>query len=128
MNLPTIAALGLAVAIAIVIVERPIQAKPAPAPVQGTASWYGDELRGRPMANGKPFDPTALTCASWHYPLGTRLRVNRVGYPTASVIVTVTDRGPRDRRRIIDLSRASFAHLADPRMGLIEVTVHPLRD
>lgn len=89
------------------------------------ASWYGDELRGRPMANGKPFNPSALTCASWRYPLGTRLRVS---YGTRWVVVTVTDRGPnrRFKKRVIDLSHASFKRLADPKLGLIEVKIEKL--
>ena len=87
----------------------------------GTASWYGDELRGKLMANGKPFNPDALTCASWNFPLGAKLEVT---YKGRSVFVTVTDRGPHKRlNREIDLSRAAFARLADPRLGLIEVRV-----
>lgn len=91
----------------------------------GTASWYGDECKGKPMANGKPFDPEAMTCASWHYPFGTRLRVT---HGDRSVVVTVTDRGPARRlNREIDLSRAAFARLADTRRGLIEVKVEVIK-
>lgn len=87
----------------------------------GIASWYGDELRGRPMANGRPFNPDALTCASWHYPLGTPLAVTGNG---KTVLVTVTDRGPAKRlRREIDLSRAAFRRLAPLKLGLIKVKV-----
>src|SRR5256885_351299 len=39
------------------------------------ASWYGEEHRGRLMANGKRFNPDKLTAASWFYPLGTTVRV-----------------------------------------------------
>lgn len=92
------------------------------------ASWYGDELKGRPMANGQPFDPNRLTCASWFYPFGTRLRVEHGG---RSVVVVVTDRGPAPelvrRGRIIDLSRAAFARLAPLGRGLIPVRVTPVR-
>ncbi len=89
----------------------------------GVASWYGDELRGRLMANGKPFDPDRFTCASWHYPLGTVLRVTLAG-SSRSVTVVVTDRGPARRlRREIDLSRAAFARLAPTSVGLIKVSV-----
>lgn len=88
------------------------------------ASWYGDELRGRKMANGKPFDPDALTCASWFYPLGARLRVTR---GSQEVTVLVTDRGPARRLvaqgRTLDLSQAAFRRLAPLRVGLIDVNV-----
>ena len=102
----------------------------------GFASWYGEDHRGRRMANGKRFDPDQLTAASWFYPLGTRVRVvlktdPRVLNPQAprSVWVTITDRGPHHRLvregRIIDLSYEGFRCLADPDVGLIEVIVHP---
>lgn len=88
------------------------------------ASWYGDELRGRKMANGKPFDPDALTCASWFYPLGTRLAISN---KDCTVFVTVTDRGPARRLvaqgRTLDLSRAAFRRLAPLRVGLIDVSI-----
>ena len=91
----------------------------------GTASWYGEELRGRAMANGKPFNPDAMTCASWNYPLGTKLDVQHVAAGiTNTVRVTVTDRGPNKRLgRVIDLSKAAFAKLAENKRGLITVQV-----
>ncbi|HEY1791532.1 MAG TPA: septal ring lytic transglycosylase RlpA family protein [Opitutaceae bacterium] len=92
------------------------------------ASWYGNECRGRLMANGRPFNPDALTCASWEYALGTRLLVTR---GDRKVVVTVTDRGPRfdlvSRGRLLDLSAHAFLILADPRTGVIEVTVKVLK-
>src|ERR1035437_6617836 len=91
------------------------------------ASWYGEAHRGLPMANGQPFDPNRLTAASWVFPLGTKVMVTHEGQ---SVIVEITDRGPATRLfrrgRKIDLSRAAFTTLADPDLGLIDVTVRPL--
>src|SRR5215469_18308319 len=65
-------------------------------PITGLASWYGEEHRGKLMANGKRFDPDKLTAASWFYPLGTKVRVSlaSTSKPRASVVVTITDRGP----------------------------------
>jgi rare lipoprotein A len=100
-------------------------------PQHGIASWYGEQHRGRPMANGQPFDPDKLTAASWFYPLGTRVRVCllKEGEPR-SVEVTITDRGPSKRLvaegRIIDLGRAAFEHLAHPDEGLVRVSVQPI--
>jgi rare lipoprotein A len=76
------------------------------------------------MANGQPFDPDKLTAASWFYDLGTKVVVT---HENRSVIVEITDRGParllvREGRKI-DLSRAAFAKLADPDLGLIDVTI-----
>jgi rare lipoprotein A len=88
------------------------------------ASWYGERHRGNLMANGQRFDPDKLTAASWFYQLGTKVVVT---HNDRSVVVEITDRGPAKRLvqkgRTIDLSRAAFAKLADPDLGLIGVTV-----
>ena len=88
------------------------------------ASWYGDKQRGLPMANGQQFNPDRLTAASWFFDFGTKVVVT---HANRSVIVEITDRGPTKRLvregRRIDLSRAAFAKLADPDLGLIDVTV-----
>lgn len=96
-------------------------------PVQrGLASWYGEEHRGRTMANGRPFNPDALTCASWFYPLGT---VVEVKHGRRLVYVCVTDRGPRAdlvaAGRVIDLSRRAFELLGDINVGLVPVEIRP---
>jgi rare lipoprotein A len=88
------------------------------------ASWYGEKHRGLLMANGQRFDPDKLTAASWFYELGSMVVVT---HENRSVVVEITDRGParllvREGRKI-DLSRAAFAKLADPDLGLIDVTV-----
>ena len=93
--------------------------------VVGTASWYGAGLKGQLMANGKPFNPVSLTCASWNYPLGTKLKIT---YYKKMVIVIVTDRGPNKRlKRLIDLSWGAFKQLADPQVGLITVAVEEVK-
>jgi peptidoglycan lytic transglycosylase len=91
------------------------------------ASWYGEQHRGLPMANGNRFNPDQLTAASWFYNLGTRVVVT---HANRSVVVEITDRGPArhfvNEGRKIDLSRAAFARLANPGWGLIAVTVKKL--
>jgi rare lipoprotein A len=98
------------------------------------ASWYGEDHRGRLMANGKPFDPDKLTAASWFYPLGTQVRVTlksaQLNSLPPSVVVTITDRGPAKylvrRGRKIDLAQAAFKELAHPDLGLVEVVIAPV--
>ncbi len=102
------------------------------APATGMASWYGEAHRGKPMANGKKFDPDKLTAASWYYPLGTKVRVTitEPRHAPRSVLVAVTDRGPAkdlvQEGRIIDLARAAFKQLADLDLGLVTVRVQPV--
>ena len=102
---------------------------PRQVPTSGVASFYGEELRGKAMANGEPFNPDHLTAASWFYPFGTRIRVV---HQNRSVVVVITDRGPAKRLvrqgRIIDLSRAAFETLATPNLGLIPVRLHQTSD
>src|SRR5580765_6941518 len=101
-------------------------------PASGSASWYGEDHRGRLMANGKRFNPDKLTAASWFYPLGTKVRVtlNTNRHYPRSVLVTITDRGPakdlvRDGR-IIDLTHEAFKKLGRPARGLVAVSVDPI--
>lgn len=102
-------------------------------PDAGMASWYGEDHRGRLMANGKKFNPDRPTAASWFYPLGTKVRVtvNSANQQRRSVLVTVTDRGPAKGLvhdgRIIDLTHAAFRQLARPHRGLVAVTVQPIK-
>lgn len=91
--------------------------------IAGLASWYGYECAEKPMANGKPFNPSAMTAAAWNFPLGTKVTVMNVAN-RKTVIVEITDRGPARRLgRLIDLSKAAFSAIADPDKGLIEVVV-----
>lgn len=69
---------------------------------RGTASWYGWESGNR-TAMGTRFNPMGLTAAHRTLPLPTRVKVTNLKNKR-SVIVTVNDRGPFVRGRLIDLS------------------------
>jgi rare lipoprotein A len=98
-------------------------------PSAGLASWYGESHRGKLMAIGEKYDPEKMTAASWFFPLGTSVRVS-FNNSSRSVVVATTDRGPARslvrEGRIIDLSEAAFAQLADTSLGLISVTIEPV--
>jgi rare lipoprotein A len=66
----------------------------------GMASFYGNES-GSKTASGQRFNQNAMTCAHRSLPFGTKLRVTHGG---SSVVVTVNDRGPFVRGRVLDLS------------------------
>jgi hypothetical protein len=74
--------------------------------LQGIASWYGYPHHGRITASGRRFDMYTLTAAHRTLPLGTRLRVTNL-INGRSVTVTITDRGPSVKDRVIDLSYAA---------------------
>ncbi len=87
----------------------------------GLASYYGAQFHGRRTASGERFDQHAMTAAHRTLRFGTRLRVTHARNGQ-SVIVTVNDRGPFVRDRIIDLSRA-----AARRLGMLGAGVAPVR-
>jgi rare lipoprotein A len=69
----------------------------------GMASYYGNES-GSKTASGQRFNQNAMTCAHRSLPFGTKLRVT---HGDRSVVVTVNDRGPFVRGRVLDLSTAA---------------------
>ena len=66
----------------------------------GMASYYGNEAGSR-TASGQRFNQNAMTAAHRSLPFGTRLKVT---HGSRSVVVTVNDRGPFIRGRVLDLS------------------------
>lgn len=90
------------------------------APAQtGLATYYHPSLAGLRMANGRPYDPSAMTAASNRWPLGTVLLVT---YSTNAATIEITDRGRFTHA--LDLSSGAFVRLAgrtDP--GVIRVTI-----
>lgn len=71
----------------------------------GLASWYGYESGPR-TASGEYFNPKKLTAAHKHINFGTKVKVTNLKN-NKSVVVTVNDRGPFVKGRIIDLSKAA---------------------
>ena len=66
----------------------------------GMASFYGNESCSK-TASGQRFNQNAMTAAHRTLPFGTKLKVTHGGQ---SVIVTINDRGPFVRGRVLDLS------------------------
>jgi rare lipoprotein A len=85
----------------------------------GVASVYSAESGNR-TASGQPLNTRALTAAHRSLPFGTKVRVsNRKN--GRSVIVTINDRGPFVRGRIIDVTPAAARELGFS--GLASVTL-----
>jgi rare lipoprotein A len=66
----------------------------------GMASFYGNES-GSKTASGQRFNQNAMTAAHRSLPFGTKLKVTHGG---RSIVVTVNDRGPFIKGRVLDLS------------------------
>ncbi|BAM86438.1 conserved exported hypothetical protein [Bradyrhizobium oligotrophicum S58] len=84
----------------------------------GMASYYGNESGSR-TASGQRMNANAMTCAHRSLPFGTKLRVTHGGN---SVIVTVNDRGPFIRGRVLDLSTGAARAIGLTRAGVGRVT------
>lgn len=88
----------------------------------GEASYYAASFNGRRMAGGEIYDDSRLTAAHRTLPFGTRVRVTNLSNGK-SVVVTIQDRGPSIRRRVIDLSGRAARELGFVREGVTQVRV-----
>ena len=92
----------------------------------GKASFYADKFAGRKMADGTRMDPHDDNAASKTLPLGTTAKVTNLETGD-SAVVTIQDRGPYVKDRIIDLSPSTARKIGISRQdGLAEVEVTPL--
>ncbi|GGE85436.1 septal ring lytic transglycosylase RlpA family protein [Pseudoalteromonas gelatinilytica] len=92
---------------------------------KGKASYYADKYHGRTTASGEVFNQRALSAAHQTLGFGSRVKVTNIAN-SKSVIVTINDRGPFIRGRIIDLSKKAFSQIASVKQGVIDVTVERL--
>ena len=89
-----------------------------PSGFAGKASFYGNES-GSKTASGQRFNQNAMTAAHRSLPFGTKLRVTHRGQ---SVVVTINDRGPFIRGRVLDLSKGAARAIGLTGAGVGHVT------
>lgn len=88
----------------------------------GTASYYSSEYNGQRTASGRRYDECRLTAAHRSYPFGAQVRVTNLENHR-HVVVTITDRGPYGRGRVIDVSRRAARDLGFLAEGTARVRV-----
>ena len=92
----------------------------------GKASFYADHYSGKTMADGTPMRLYSNNAASITLPLGTIAKVTNLE-TGRSAIVTIRDRGPYVRGRIVDLSPSTARKIGLKRKtGLAKVEVAPV--
>jgi rare lipoprotein A len=91
----------------------------------GVASWYGDDFHGKPTASGEKYNMYAMTAAHRTLAFGTVILVTNLEN-NRQVKVTVNDRGPFVKGRIIDLSYAAFKKLERVEKGTARVRLEKL--
>jgi rare lipoprotein A len=134
-----IAASALAL-MGVAVAAEPRPPAPAPAPAAaasqsldhsghkrvGKASFYARKFYGRKMADGTPMQPHSDNAASKTLPLGTKALVTNLE-TGQSAVVTIRDRGPYVKGRIVDLSPATAEQIGLEReQGVTSVEVTPL--
>lgn len=93
----------------------------------GKASYYSKRATGAKTSSGIRLHHDSLVCAHRTYPFGTKLLVRNLTNDK-EVIVTVVDRGPYRKGRIIDLTYAAAEQLGMISKGVVAVEVteyHP---
>lgn len=85
----------------------------------GMASYYWQPQR---VASGGWFNPNALTAAHKTLPFGTKVRVTN-HHNGKSVVVTINDRGPYVRGRVIDLSSRAAGVIGMKGSGVVPVSL-----
>lgn len=105
--------------------ETASTAKP-PRTVVGKASFYARHFNGKTTASGERMNPNQLTAASKTLPLGTKVQVTNLENGR-TVHVTINDRGPYVRGRVIDLTPRAAEALAmrDKGVARVEVKLEP---
>jgi len=91
----------------------------------GLASFYASSFHGQRTASGRAYDEHELTAAHRTLPFGSRVRVTNLSNGR-SVVLTITDRGPFSRGRVIDVSRRAARKLGFWRLGTARVRVDVL--
>jgi len=92
----------------------------------GKASVYAPRFAGRKMADGTRMDPHDDNAASKTLPLGTKAKVTNLK-TGRSATVTIRDRGPYVKGRIVDLSPSTAGKIGlTPREGVAKVEVAPI--
>jgi rare lipoprotein A len=74
-----------------------------PYTAEGIASWYGKRFNGKPTSSGERYDMYAMTAAHRTLPIPSYARVTSLA-TGKTVVVRINDRGPFDKKRLIDLS------------------------
>ncbi len=89
---------------------------------KGEASYYADKFNGRTTASGEKFSNSKMTAAHRTLAFGTVVKVTNLSNGK-SVKVTINDRGPFKKGRVIDLSKAAAKKLDMVTAGVANVTV-----
>jgi len=121
--------LGLAAALSMGVSLA--QTNPMPSANRGTentgiCSYYARMHNGHITAGGEKFDSNAMTAAHRKFPMGTKLKVTNIANDK-SVVVTVNDRGPFVKGRVISVTRRAAQELGFVKQGITKVRIEQVQ-
>ena len=91
----------------------------------GKASVYSSTLQGRHMTDGERFNVRSSAAASKTLPIGTKARVTDLE-TGKSAEVTIKDRGPVPRGRVVDLTPHTASEIGiTKKQGVASVAIVP---
>ncbi len=88
----------------------------------GIASYYSAKYQNRKTASGERFNNRSMTAAHKSLPFGTKVIVTNINNGK-TVVVTINDRGPYVKGRIIDLTQSAFSKIEHIDKGIVEVKI-----
>ena len=91
----------------------------------GTASYYNNKFQGKKTASGEKYKKNKLTAAHRTLPFNTQVKVTNLSN-NKWVLVTINDRGPFKKGRIIDVSEAAAIQLDLIDQGIAKVEIEVL--
>ena len=92
----------------------------------GIASYYGRKFHKKRTANGEIFNMYKVSAAHKTYPLGTKVKVTNLENGK-SIKLTINDRGPYVKGRIIDLSYKAARKIGFVNQGTTKVRIDVIR-
>jgi len=92
----------------------------------GIASYYGSKFHKKRTANGEIFNMYKVSAAHKTYPLGTKVKVTNMKNGQ-SIKLTINDRGPYVKGRIIDLSYKAARKIGFVNQGTTKVRIDVIR-
>lgn len=91
----------------------------------GRVSYYAHRFTHHKMADGRRFNPNSNVAASKTLPIGTTAKVTNLENGRTAT-VTVEDRGPMIKGRVVDVTPKVAADLRIRKVGVAPVAVAPI--
>jgi rare lipoprotein A len=89
---------------------------------EGEASWYSLTKKMRKTASGEMLDPNGATAAHRYLPFGSKVKVTNLANGLTANL-TINDRGPFTKGRILDVSQKSARDLGFLNQGVTRVRI-----